>query len=151
MLFRNIWSISFLLSGVELRFFLHIRLAANNLRYFRCCFAFHAKPNRLPPTFHRDFFARTKPLLDFVNRQVSYYFVMFVHSDLKKDPFFMIYFSIRMVKVKQKVSGCFRSIDGAKRFAQIRSYILTVKKNGLNIFDALKNAVIGTPFMPAQT
>ena len=53
---------------------------------------------------------------------------------------------IRMVKVKQKVSGTFRSIKGAKYFARIRSYISTVKKNNKNVFDEIKNALFGTSF-----
>jgi hypothetical protein len=43
----------------------------------------------------------------------------------------------RMMKVKQKISGCFRSLDGALDFAVIRSFISTAKKQGWNIIRAL--------------
>lgn len=58
---------------------------------------------------------------------------------------------IRMVKVKQKISGTFRSVDGAKHFARIRSYISTAKKNGHKILLAMENALLGCPFMPCQS
>jgi transposase len=43
----------------------------------------------------------------------------------------------RMMKVKQKVSGGFRSLDGAVDFAAIRSFISTAKKQGWNVIQAL--------------
>jgi len=46
---------------------------------------------------------------------------------------------IRMMKVKQKISGCFRSIKGACFFARTRSYIMTARKQTVNAFDALKS------------
>jgi transposase len=44
---------------------------------------------------------------------------------------------IRMPKLKQKTSGCFRTIAGADAFAVIRSYVATLRKQGRNVFEAL--------------
>lgn len=50
---------------------------------------------------------------------------------------------IRIAKVKQKVSGGLRSIDGANAFAFVTSFIQTAKKQGVNIFSALRMAFLG--------
>lgn len=48
---------------------------------------------------------------------------------------------VRMVKVKTKVSGCFRTKEGADSFATIMSYIGTANKHGINSFIAIKKAL----------
>jgi len=55
---------------------------------------------------------------------------------------------VRMVKIKQKVSGASRTRTGAETFCAIRSYISTTRKHGLNVIDAIYGALTGTPFIP---
>jgi len=52
---------------------------------------------------------------------------------------------LRMMKVKQKVSGCFRSLTGAQAFATIRGYISTVRKQGFGALYALRALFDGRP------
>jgi transposase len=56
---------------------------------------------------------------------------------------------IRMTKVKLKVSGCFRSADGARHFCRIRGYLSTARKQGQSLLDAMKGVFVGSPFQPA--
>jgi transposase len=56
---------------------------------------------------------------------------------------------IRMAKLKQKVSGCLRTMTGALQFCAIRSYLSTAAKHGLGFFDALVMLTEGEPWMPA--
>lgn len=55
---------------------------------------------------------------------------------------------VRMLKVQQKVSGCFRTEEGAARFCRIRGYISTVSKQGGNVLAELERAFRGEPFIP---
>ena len=57
---------------------------------------------------------------------------------------------LRMAKVQQKISGTFRSQDGADAFCRIRSYISTVRKNAVNVIDSIANAFQGYPFLPSS-
>ena len=55
---------------------------------------------------------------------------------------------LRMMKVQQKISGTFRSFDGALAFCAIRGYISTARKQGLNVISALEQIFNGGPLLP---
>lgn len=55
---------------------------------------------------------------------------------------------LRMMKLKQKISGCFRSEQGAVSFCRIRSYMSTLRKQGANVLDALVQVFMGDPISP---
>jgi transposase len=55
---------------------------------------------------------------------------------------------LRMVKLQQKISGCWRTSDGAKRFLTIRSYLQTANKHGLRPAEVLTKLTSGQPWLP---
>ena len=57
--------------------------------------------------------------------------------------------TIRMPKLRTKVSGCLRTLTGAEQFAAIRSYITTAARNGQNMLDPLIQAADGHPWIHA--
>jgi transposase len=58
---------------------------------------------------------------------------------------------IRMIKLRQKVSGCLRTLTGAKQFCAIRSYLSTAAKHGKHFFDVLIMLTEGRPWLPATS
>lgn len=85
-----------------------------------------------------------KNLLDRLNEKRGYvllfardFSVPFTNNQGEQD--------IRMVKLKQKIAGCFRAFRGGQVFCRIRSYISTGRKQGWNILDALADAIRGSP------
>jgi transposase len=56
---------------------------------------------------------------------------------------------IRMAKLRQKVSGCLRTLTGARHFCALRSYLSTASKHGLGFFDALVMLANDEPWIPA--
>jgi transposase len=59
--------------------------------------------------------------------------------------------AVRMPKVKQKVSGGFRTAGGLETFCTIRSYLATLHKQGMNLFTALTLTFQGSPPQPRLT
>jgi transposase len=55
---------------------------------------------------------------------------------------------VRMMKLKQKISGSFRSEQGARQFCRIRGYLATLRKQGHNVLDALLDLFAGHPKSP---
>jgi len=67
--------------------------------------------------------------------------VPFTNNDAERD--------LRMMKCKQKISGGFRSTQGAEQFARIRGFISTVRKQGLNVLNSIQSVFSGNIIIPA--
>lgn len=67
--------------------------------------------------------------------------VPFTNNDAERD--------LRMMKCKQKISGGFRSAQGAEQFARIRGFISTVRKQGLNVLNSIQSIFSGSMLIPA--
>ena len=84
----------------------------------------------------RSLIERLRKLKDEVCRFVQDFTVPFDNNLAERD--------LRNIKTKIKVSGCFRTTEGAENYLKIMSYIVTAKKNGINAVKALKAAFDGT-------
>ncbi len=58
---------------------------------------------------------------------------------------------IRPVKVKQKISNCFRTLSGAEIYARIEGFVSTVRKNNRNVYSELFNTFEGSNFITKET
>lgn len=54
---------------------------------------------------------------------------------------------IRMMKLKQKISGCFRSLAGAQQFCRSRGYISPFRKQDIPLLEALQSIFAGNPVL----
>jgi transposase len=54
-----------------------------------------------------------------------------------------------MMKVREKLSGCFHTTIGADSFCRIRGYLPTLRKQAMPILSALGRAITGSPPIPA--
>jgi transposase len=92
---------------------------------------------------HRALARRIRRRLDEYLRFASDLRVPFDNNQAERD--------IRMVKIKQKVSGCLRTLAGAQDFAAMRSYLSTAAKHGRRPFDVLTELTSGNVWIPATT
>jgi hypothetical protein len=56
---------------------------------------------------------------------------------------------LRKMKCKQKISGGFRSIQGAEQFARIRRFISTIRKQRFNVLNSIQSVFSGTVLIPS--
>ena len=81
-------------------------------------------PKRVKQTKERNLLDRLDKFQDQVLAFMEKANIPFTNNQAERD--------IRMAKTHQKISGCFRSMNGAKYFCRIRSYLLTMRKRGLS-------------------
>jgi transposase len=92
------------------------------------------RPKRSPP---RNLLERLRAQQAAVLGFMNDFEVPFDNNQAERD--------LRMMKLKQKISGCFRSDDGAKMFCRIRGYLSTLRKQDRNILNALIALFSGNP------
>lgn len=77
---------------------------------------------------------------DLILRFMSNFEVPFDNNRAESD--------LRMMKLRQKISGSFRTEAGVALFCDLRSYLSTMQKQGVHLLAALRSAVIGSPLLP---
>jgi transposase len=88
------------------------------------------KKGRVPRSKARNLLERLRNFENDVLRFMDEEDVPFSNNQAEND--------LRMTKVQQKISGCFRSLDGAKIFCRIRSYLSTCRKQGITASESLR-------------
>lgn len=103
-------------------------------------------PSPLPTVKKRGRIKKTKSLLllnAFINKKED--ILQFIHNQDVPFDNNLAERDLRMVKLKQKISGCFRTLNGAIIFCRIRSYISTTRKQGHKVLEAIKLVLNGNP------
>lgn len=95
------------------------------------------KKKRRPLSPTRRLVNRLSRRRDEVLRFMSDLAVPFTNNGAERD--------LRMLKVRQKTSGCFRTEEGARDFCRVRGYLSTARKQGHPLLHALERVLTGKP------
>src|SRR5947209_20504512 len=90
----------------------------------------------LPLLYHTIPFSTTTLILRFMHD----FDVPFDNNQAEAD--------LRMMKLRQKISGWFRTQEGAAIFCDLRRYLSTMRKQGVHLLTALRSAMVGSPLLP---
>lgn len=101
------------------------------------------KPGRAKQNPARNLLDRFSQRKQAVLRFLYDFAVPFDNNQAERD--------LRMIKVQQKVSGCFRHNQGIVLFCRIRSYLSTLRKQRIDLLSALEQTLAGHPVLPAFT
>ncbi|MFD8501111.1 IS66 family transposase [Amycolatopsis sp. NPDC059657] len=102
----------------------------------------HPKGGRPRQSTSRALLERLRKYRDDVLRFAFDLTVPFTNNQAERD--------IRMTKTQLKISGGWRTTTGATTWLTVRSYISTVRKNGINTLTALRDALTGNPWLPTH-
>jgi transposase len=100
-------------------------------------------PTAPPPCQARALAERLRDRATEYQRYMVDFTVPFDNNQAERD--------LRLIKTQQKVSGSWRTLTGARRFARIPPYISTVRKHGINPLTALRDLFDGRPWMLPAT
>ena len=98
------------------------------------------KRGRIKQAFAKNLLDRLIKYKDETLRFITDFAVPFTNNEAERG--------LRMMKVKEKISGCFMSLKGGRIFMNIYAYILSIKKNGVNVMQGLLDAMNGRAFLP---
>ena len=108
--------------------------------------ALQQNPISVPKKGEKSKKSKSRTLAERLVKRKAEYMMFFANFDVPFDNN-QAERDIRMFKVKQKVSGCFRTKEGADDYATIMSYVGTARKHGLSGFVSIRNILLGKPFL----
>lgn len=103
-----------------------------------CGIAAHPYSGKGPEAKARALAERLRDRVEEYQRYMVGFSVPFDNNQAERD--------LRIIKAQQKISGSWRTLAGARRFARVRSYISTVRRHGVNPLTALRDLFAGRPW-----
>lgn len=131
-------------SGNSISSYLYTRYKNRWLDHIRKAIKLHPPPKKIPGKRGRPKKGKILSLLERLYNHADD-ILRFARESIATFDNNLAERDLRMMKTKLKISGCFRSPQGAEAFCIIRSYISTVKKQSRNVFDAIQLAVCSKP------